>query len=142
SNRPYVQMEVRGAGSRTTQPNLYWGKPIVLLINERSFSDAEVFPWSFRELKLGKIVGVPTAGGVIGTNDINLSDGSKFRIPRVGWYGLDGTNLEGLGVKPDVLVEETIEDRLNGRDPQLAKAIEIIGEEIAALPPDPSTAAP
>ena len=141
SNRPYVQMEVRDAGSRVTQPSLYWGKPVVLLINERSFSDAEVFPWSFRALKLGKIVGMPTAGGVIGTNDITLSDGSKFRIPRVGWYGLDGTNLEGLGVKPDILVEETIEDRLEGRDPQLAKAIEVIDGEIRGLPPEPGAAA-
>jgi hypothetical protein len=121
------------------QPSLRWGKPVVVLINERSFSDAEVFPYGFKQLGLGKVVGVPTAGGVIGTNDITLSDGSKFRIPRVGWYGLNGENLEHLGVKPDVLVEETPEDRIAGRDPQLAKALEVILAEVH--PPKPADAA-
>lgn len=130
--RPYAQVQPRGAPRKVTQPALYWDKPVVVLINERSFSDAEVFPYVFQARQVGKVVGVPTPGGVIGTNDIRLSDGSTFRIPRVGYYGMDGTNLEGLGVKPDVLVEETIEDRLAGRDPQLLKAIEVVRAEIAA----------
>ena len=102
-----------------------------MLINENSFSDAEVFPYIFKALDRGKVVGVPTPGGVIGTNDIRLSDGTRFRIPRVGYYGMDGTNLEGHGVKPDFLVEETIEDRRAGRDPQLAKAIEVVMAEVS-----------
>ncbi len=136
--KPFVAFQPRGF-PKQIQPQLHWGKPIVLLINERSFSDAEVFPYGFKELKLGKVVGVPTAGGVIGTNDITLSDGSKFRVARVGWFGLNGENLEHLGVKPDVLVEETTEDRLVGRDPQLEKALEIVLAELhptAAKPAD------
>ena len=82
---------------RQIQPQLHWGKPIVLLINERSFSDAEVFPYGFKQLGLGKVVGVPTAGGVIGTTDITLSDGSKFRIARVGWYGLERRESRAAG---------------------------------------------
>jgi tricorn protease len=145
SNKPYIRFQPRD-GARQTQPALHWGKPIVLLINERSFSDAEVFPYSFKELKLGKVVGVATAGGVIGTNDVSLADGSKFRLPSVGWYGLDGTNLEHLGVKPDVVVEETPEDRLAGKDPQLEKAIELllrdIGPSPAAAPTPPKSDSP
>jgi tricorn protease len=139
--KPFIAFQPRGF-PKQVQPQLHWGKPIVLLINERSFSDAEVFPYGFKELKLGKVVGVPTAGGVIGTNDITLSDGSKFRVARVGWFGLNGENLEHLGVKPDVVVEETTEDRLAGRDPQLDKALELVLAEIHPPAPKPAPEAP
>jgi tricorn protease len=151
ANKPFIQFRPRTEGAtgdlrKQVQPALYWGKPVVLLINERSFSDAEVFPYAFKELKLGTVVGVPTAGGVIGTNDVTLSDGSRFRIPRVGWFGLNGENLERLGVKPDVHVEETVEDRLAGRDPQLERAIEILASQLPAPPagpaPEPKPEAP
>ena len=130
SAKPYAHVEMRGGRLKVPQPALYWDKPVCVVINERSFSDAEVFPYCFKSLKLGKVIGVPTPGGVIGTNDITLSDGSSFRIPRVGYYGVDGTNLEGHGVKPDILVEMTPEDRVKGRDPQLARAIEHMLVEI------------
>ena len=127
--KPLAKVKVRGRRA-APQPALYWDRPVVCLINERSFSDAEVFPYMFKTAGIGKVIGVPTAGGVIGTVNITLSDGSSFRIPRSGFMGMDGTNLEGLGVKPDVLVEETSEDRISGRDPQLKKAIEVLIGEI------------
>jgi tricorn protease len=130
--KPLARIQVRG-GPKVVQPSLYWAHPIVLLTNERSFSDAEVFPFMFKASGLGKIVGVPTAGGVIGTNDITLSDGSTFRVPRVGYWSLDGKNLEGWGIEPDFVVRETPEDRLTGRDPQLAKALEVILGEMKAV---------
>lgn len=129
--RPFMRLEPRGA-PRMTQPQLYWDKPVVVLVNERSFSDAEVFPWSFRAGGLGTTVGMPTPGGVIGTTDVKLSDGSTFRIPRVGWYSLDGQNLENNGFVPDILVPETSADRLAGRDPQLEKALEVVLQQVKA----------
>ncbi|MEN8150932.1 MAG: S41 family peptidase, partial [Planctomycetota bacterium] len=143
--KPLARVQVRG-GPKVVQPSLYWDKPVVLLTNERSFSDAEVFPHMFKASKLGKIVGVPTAGGVIGTVDITLSDGSSFRVPRVGYWSMDGKNLEGLGVKPDIIVRETPEDRRKGRDPQLDKALEVILGDIkaagAAKKPEPKKPEP
>ena len=133
TTKPLAMVRRRGMQEKVAQPiPVYWDRPTVVLINERSFSDAEVFPYMFRAAGRGQVIGVPTAGGVIGTNDITLSDGTRFRIPRVGFWGMDGTNLEGLGVKPDILVEETPEDRAKGRDPQLLKAIEVVQAEIAA----------
>ncbi len=138
--RPLARVTVRGRDPGV-QPDLYWDRPVTLLTNERSFSDAEVFPFMFKEARCGKVVGMPTAGGVIGTNDITLSDGSTFRVPRTGFQSMDGRNLEGMGVPPDFLVVETSEDRLQGKDPQLSKAIEVVLAEIAerekALPPKP-----
>jgi tricorn protease len=128
--KPFAWVGVRGQPKRTSQPALYWDRPVVVLIDQRSFSDAEVFPHIFKALGRGKVVGMPTPGGVIGTNDITLSDGTRFRVPRVGYYALDGTNLEGTGVKPDFMVDITPEDMRKGRDPQLAKAIAVIQDEV------------
>ncbi len=109
-----------------TQPERIWTKPIVLLINENSFSDAEVFPQGFRSLKLGKIVGVPTPGYVIGTSPATLSDGTQYRLPRVGFYTIDGRNLENLGIEPDYLIENTPEDIASHRDRQLEAAVDLL----------------
>ena len=133
SVKPYVNFKYRG-GDLRHQPDLHWNRPVVLLINDQSYSDAEVFAHAFRELKLGYIVGVPTPGGVIGTQDVKLSNGAIFRIPRVGYYSLSGTNLEGLGIKPDFEIPETPKDRAEGKDPQLEKAIELIMEQIVPKP--------
>ena len=134
TTKPLARVKERRMQEKTTQPlAVYWDRPTVVLTNERSFSDAEVFPYMFQAAGRGKVIGTPTAGGVIGTNDITLSDGTRFRIPRVGFWGMDGTNLEGLGVKPDIIVEETPEDRMKGNDPQLMKAIEVVQAEVAAL---------
>ena len=130
--RPYAQVRPRRSRRKMTQPALYWDRPVVLLIDERSFSDAEVFPYIFKARNVGTVVGMPTPGGVIGTNDVTLSDGTRFRIPRVGYYGMDGTNLEGHGVKPHIFVEMTLEDRLKGNDPQLDKAIDVVLDQIKA----------
>ena len=131
SRRHYANMFNR-VRPKIPAPNLYWDRPIVLLINKKSFSDAEVFPHAFKTLKLGTIVGVPTPGAVIGTNDLTLVDGSRFRVTSIGFRNLDGKNQEGYGCEPDVLVEETPEDRVKGNDVQLKKAIEIALEKIAS----------
>jgi len=134
TTKPLARVQRRGQQVKVTQPMpVYWDRPVVVLTDERSFSDAEVFPYMFQVAKRGKVVGMPTAGGVIGTNDITLSDGTRFRIPRVGFWGMDGTNLEGLGVKPDIIVEETSEDRRHGRDPQLQRAIAVIQAEVDVI---------
>ncbi len=124
--RPFVAYQARGQQTRRLQPALYWDKPVVVLINEKSFSDAEVFAYAVKALKRGYLVGVPTAGGVIGTHDITLSNQAIFRVPRVGYYTLDGENMEGMGVKPDFAVAETPKDHAENRDPQLLKAIEVM----------------
>ncbi|MHC5081759.1 MAG: S41 family peptidase, partial [Planctomycetota bacterium] len=129
TRKPFGAYHPRG-GKKTYQPALYYTKPVVVLINERSFSDAEVFPYGFKALKRGTVVGVPTNGGVIGTGATTLINGATLRLPRVGWYTLEGENLEGLGVKPDILVEETPEDRRLDRDPQLTRAIRVLKSEI------------
>ena len=82
------------AGLALNSDDRNWTKPITLLINNRSFSDAEIFPHAFRKLGLGKLVGQATGGLVIGTRKISLIDGSTFRTPRIGVITAKGVNME------------------------------------------------
>jgi tricorn protease len=120
----------RYSGKLNPEPRGIWAKPTILLVDEHSFSDGEIFPTVYQELKLGKIVGQPTSGSVIGTWEFRLLDGSSMRLPGSGWYRLDGTNMEGNGVQPDILVENKPEELIAGKDSQLLKAIEEILKEL------------
>jgi tricorn protease len=108
-----------------------WTKPVVLLINNRSFSDAEIFPNAFRTLGLGKLVGQPTGGQVIGTAGVRLIDGSVFRLPRIGVFTTKGVNMDKEGVVPDVLVEAHPDQVAKGVDAQLEKAVEVLQADLA-----------
>ena len=100
--------------------------PMVVLRNERSASDAEMFPDGFRTLALGKVVGTTTYGAVIGTGAYRLLDGSSIRTPGSGVYTARGENLENYGVQPDIAVDNTPADFLAGRDLQVEKAVEVL----------------
>jgi tricorn protease len=125
SQKPYLKWQYR-AGQRANQPNFApAARPIILMINEQSLSDAEMTAAGFKELGLGTIVGTPTYRWIIFTSGKGLVDGSFYRLPSWGTYTLDGKNLEKTGVEPDVRIDNTAADRATGKDPQLMKAIEL-----------------
>ena len=108
-----------------SHPNVTPGDiPIIALVNERSLSDAEVTSNGIQTLGLATIVGTETYRWIIFTSGTMLLDGSYLRLPAWGCYSLDGNDLESTGVKPDIYVKNTFEDRVKGRDPQLERAIE------------------
>lgn len=124
SQRSYLKWKYRD-GKLTPQSNFSPSdKPIILLTNEQSLSDAEMTAQGFKALKLGKIIGNETYRWIIFTSGIGLVDGSNVRMPGWGCYTLDGKDLEQTGVQPDILVINSFEDKLNGRDPQLDRAID------------------
>ncbi len=130
SQRPYLKWKYRG-GNLSPQSNFApAAKPIVLLINEQSLSDAEMTAAGFKELKLGKIIGTETYRWIIFTSAKGLVDGSSYRLPSWGCYTLDGKDLEMTGVSPDIYVKNTFEDRLADRDPQLERAISEILKDL------------
>ncbi len=116
----------------TANPLELWSRPLVLLIDETCYSDAEIFPMGWKALDLGPVVGVPTYGAVIGTNDLPLIDGTMFRVPGSGWFDLADRNLENWGIEPDIYVESPPEEASLGRDAQLETAVETILGEIEA----------
>jgi tricorn protease len=123
SRRPYAYSRSRADRDTTYDALWRWDGPIVLLTNERSYSDGEIFPWGFKALGLGRIVGMPTFGAVIGTNDVELIDGTGFRIPGTGWYRPDGRNLENDPVTPHILVPDVPEEALRERDAQVEAGV-------------------
>ncbi|MBQ5639626.1 MAG: PDZ domain-containing protein, partial [Bacteroidales bacterium] len=113
---------------KSTHPNVTpAGKPIVVLINEHSLSDAEVTSNGIKTLGIAKLVGTETYRWIIFTSSVRLLDGSSVRMPAWGCYNiLNGEDLEFSGVKPDVYIKNTFKDRLEGKDPQLEAAIKEI----------------
>jgi C-terminal processing protease CtpA/Prc len=130
SQKAYLKWKYR-EGKLTNQSNFNPAdKPIILLTNEQSLSDAEMTSQGFKALKLGKIVGAPTYRWIIFTSGAGLVDGSFVRLPSWGCYTLDGKDIEKTGVTPDIVVPMNFVDRVNKRDPQLDRAIEEILKEL------------
>ena len=101
-----------------------WTKPIAVLCNEYSYSNAEIFSWSIRTTQRGPVVGEQTYGAVISTGGTSLGDGTWLRLPFRGWYtNLDGSGMEDHGCMPDLRVENTPTALVSGEDPQLAAAV-------------------
>lgn len=108
-----------------------WTQPIVVLCDEHSFSNAEIFSWAIKALGRGPIVGQRTYGGVISTGGTHLVDGSWVRLPFRGWWSkLDGSPLEGTGCVPDHAVRNAPEEIVRGVDRQLEKALELAIDQI------------
>ncbi|MFO7734302.1 MAG: S41 family peptidase, partial [Candidatus Aminicenantes bacterium] len=118
--------------------------PLVCLADEFSASDGDIFPYRFKALKLGKVVGKRTWGGVVGIRGtLPLLDGGSLNKPEFAPFSPDGTGwvIEGVGVEPDILVDNDPAREFAGIDDQLNKAIEVILEELKTkgreLPPIP-----
>ena len=121
--------------------------PLVCLINETSASDGDIFPYRFKTLKLGTLIGKRTWGGVVGIRGtLPLLDGGSLNKPEFAPYSPDGKGwiIEGVGVEPDIVVDNDPAREFAGVDDQLNKAIEVIledlktkGREIPPVPPYP-----
>lgn len=121
----------------TVPEDVSFKRPVVLVQNEVSRSDKEIFSYIFNAIGMGYRVGTPTAGGVIGGFPNRLVDGSNVVVSVQGWFTKEGTNLEGFRVPPDVYVDRSIEDWHAGRDPQLDKAIEVLLAQLEGKLPLP-----
>lgn len=133
----------RNGVPQTDPPNTFLG-PMVSLINEFSASDGDIFPFRFKSLGLGKLIGKRTWGGVIGIrNPLPLVDGGQFFKPEFAPYSKDGKDwvIEGHGVDPDIVVDNDPAREFKGEDQQLDRAIEEIQTEMKTksyeLPPIP-----
>jgi tricorn protease len=119
---------------KISHPNVVPGsKPLVVLINERSLSDAEVTSNGIKTLSMAKLIGTETYRWIIFTSGARLVDGSSVRLPAWGCYTLDGKDMEFEGVSPDIYIRNTFKDRLNSIDPQLERAIEEILKDLLPL---------
>ncbi|MBI3269596.1 MAG: hypothetical protein HYZ53_11290 [Planctomycetes bacterium] len=103
-----------------------WKKPVVLLIDEGSRSAKEIFAHNWKKAKLGPVIGRRTAGAVLGSNFMTLSDGSVLLLPVVDVpYLSGGVKLEGIGVTPDIEVTEP-DMYTNGHDLVLDRGTDVL----------------
>lgn len=106
-------------------PLAAWTKPSVAICNQTSYSNAEIFSHAYKELGLGKLVGVPTFGAVISTGGKNLIDGSYVRVPFRGWFvKSSGKNMDFNPAIPDVIVDNYPDEKSKGMDSQLKTAVD------------------
>ncbi len=116
---------------------------LVCLLNETSASDGDIFPAMFKRSQLGPLIGKRSWGGIIGiTNRGTLIDGGTVNVPEFANTEPGGEwTIEGKGVEPDIVVDNDVAAVLQGRDPQLDKAIEVLlercREEPRTLPTPP-----
>lgn len=136
-NRPVLSYWATREGRPFTSPNASIFGPKVMIVNELSGSGGDALPLFFRRRGLGTIVGKRTWGGLIGIYDYpKLMDGGQLTSPRLAIYSPAGEwEVENEGVAPDVEVEMTPKLVIDGHDPQLERAVEIVLAELAASPP-------
>jgi len=116
-----------------TRPGGVFVGPKVMLIDNYSASDGDLFPYQFKALELGTIIGVRTWGGVVGIRGpIPFVDGGTLFRPEFAPYGIDGEGwvIEGVGVEPHIWLDNDPAKEYAGEDEQLNKAIEVVLEQM------------
>ncbi|MCO6458221.1 MAG: hypothetical protein J5I93_23190, partial [Pirellulaceae bacterium] len=110
-----------------------WHQPIVVLCNQNSFSNAEIFSHAIQTLRRGQVVGVPTAGGVISTGSAAIMDAGLLRMPFRGWFVAGtGEDMELRGAVPDHILWPAPGELPAGVDRQLTKALEVLRADVEA----------
>lgn len=117
----------------TLQPDTTAGaynKPIVLLVDNGTFSAAEDFAAAFKSMKRGKMVGTPTGGSTGNPLQVELVPGRVYaRICTKHDVAADGTEFVGIGLQPDVVVKETYKSWFRDKqDAVLTKALQLLKE--------------
>jgi tricorn protease len=147
-NRELVLMRV----SRNNDPQsgrlaMQYG-PKVILIDQYSASDGDLFPYQFKAMNIGKAIGLRTWGGVVGIRgSLPFIDGGTLSKPEFAHFDAQGKEfiIEGRGVEPDIRVDNDPAKEYAGEDEQLNKAIEVVLDELKnnpmelpAVPPYPN----
>jgi tricorn protease len=138
AREPYRLTMRRGSALIGTVPDGTQVGPKVCLINKYSASDGDLFPWGFRALGLGKLIGTRTWGGIVGiSGPLPYMDGTDIRVPFFTSYDAKTGEwiIENYGVDPDIYVDNDPIKEWNGEDQQLNRAIEEVMKELGDRKP-------
>lgn len=145
AREPYRLTMRRGSSRIGTVPDAVQVGPKVCLINKYSASDGDLFPWGFRALGLGKLIGTRTWGGIVGiSGSLPYMDGTDIRVPFFTSYDVKTGQwiIENHGVDPDIPIDNDPVKEWNGEDQQLNRAIEEVMNELQRRKPLPPVPAP
>jgi tricorn protease len=134
SRRGYMNLTPRDlptAPSRTVLGQRALERPTLLVTNQHSLSDAENFTEGYRSLKLGRVVGEPTAGWVVYTSNVSLIDGTLLRVPATRVTAADGSDMEMHPRPVDIEVHRDVGESDRGVDTQLDRAVRELLAELA-----------
>jgi tricorn protease len=136
--RSWAFWSANGNQPQSNMQNTFRGH-LVVLMDELTYSDGETFAAGIKALKLGPLVGKRSAGAGVWLSDgNNLADNGRARVAEFGQFAADGEWLiEGVGVSPDVEVDNLPHETFAGRDRQLEVAIELLQKKMQEQPVKP-----
>ena len=124
SGKLYMSFEPRGQNNMGGEPLWKWQKPSCVLMSEGNYSDAHLFPYTYKALGIGKLIGMPVPGTGTAVWWETLVDGKTvFGIPQVGMKGTEGYLVENHELQPDIKVNNEYSQFINGVDQQLITAV-------------------
>jgi tricorn protease len=135
--RELVLVDIARNGTPQTNPGAMIVGPKVLLADEFSASDGDLVTWRFKTHKIGPVIGKRTWGGVVGiSGTLPFLDGGVLNKPEFSRYDVAGKSwaIEGVGVEPDIFVDNDPAKEYAGEDQQLDKAIAVILEQLKKQP--------
>ncbi len=123
--KQYFTLRPQGHITTGGEPLNKWSKPSCVLMSEGNYSDAFMFPYAYKALGMGKLIGMPVAGtGTAVWWETQINDRLVFGIPMIGTYGPNETHAtENHQLEPDVLIANEYEKVLAGQDQQLEAAV-------------------
>jgi len=136
-SRPLLNYWSRRNGEVTASPGYTNNGPKVTLINGEAGSGGDAFPYFFRQVGLGPLIGTRTWGGLAGlTGSPGLLDGGILSVPSFRFFTTEGKwAIENEGVAPDIEVIDRPDEFAKGHDPSLEKAISYLLDELKKNPP-------
>ena len=109
-----------------TEPMFKWSRPSVVLMSEGNYSDAHMFPYTYKALNIGQLVGMPVPGTATAVWWETMQNGMVFGIPQVGMVTNDGKYLENTQLEPDIKVANEYLQVMKGEDQQLEAAVKAL----------------
>jgi tricorn protease len=136
-NRPLLNYWVGRGTESYTSPSFVNTGPKACLINHSAGSGGDAFPYYFKKLGMGPLIGTRTWGGLIGlSGNPPLLDGGSLSTPAFRFFTTEGKwDVEGIGVAPDIEVIDRPDEVAKGNDPSLEKAVEVLLEQLKKNPP-------
>jgi len=125
----YMKIQPRGQDIGR-EPMFKWNKPSAVLMGEGNYSDAHLFPYVYKALNVGKLVGMPVAGTGTAVWWEALPGGYVFGIPQVGMVGNDGAFMENTELQPDIKVANDPKKVTNEEDQQIEAAVKVLLLEV------------
>ncbi|HYK54835.1 MAG TPA: S41 family peptidase, partial [Flavisolibacter sp.] len=131
SGKKYLAMAPQGTQINSVEPFNKWTAPSTVLMSESNYSDAFIFPYAYKSLGIGKTIGMPVPGtGTAVWWETQIDPTLVFGIPMVATIGKEKRPTENLQLEPDIKVANDYKSVLNGKDPQLERAVKEMLEEI------------